>query len=103
MDYPVTTSAQLRAVLRALRQSQRLSQTQAGQRLGVNQKRLARIEAAPGVTSFDQIARLVSALGGRLVISVAASTIETAGPTPPQGGRKTKAGAKTAAKLADGW
>ena len=103
MDYPVTTSAQLRAVLRALRQSQRLSQTQAGQRLGVNQQRLARIEAAPGVTSFDQIARLVSALGGRLVLSVAASPIETAGHTTPPGGRKTKAGAKMAARLANGW
>jgi HTH-type transcriptional regulator/antitoxin HipB len=103
MDYPVTTSAQLRAVLRALRQSQRLSQTQAGQRLGVNQKRLARIEAAPGVTSFDQIARLVSALGGRLVVTTAAGKAETSAPPAAQGGRKTKAGAKPAAKLADGW
>lgn len=68
MDYPVTTSGQLRAVLRALRQTQHLSQAQAGLRLGVSQKRLARIEANPGVTGFDQIARLVSALGGRLVI-----------------------------------
>ena len=103
MDYSVTTSAQLRAVLRALRQSQRLSQAQAGQRLGVNQKRLARIEAAPGVTSFDQIARLVSALGGRLVVSVAAGTAEPPDPPVPQAGRKTKAEAKPAAKLADGW
>jgi HTH-type transcriptional regulator/antitoxin HipB len=70
MDYPVTTSRQLQTVLRALRQTQGLSQTQAGLRLGVSQKRLARIEAKPGVTGFDQIARLVSALGGRLVISI---------------------------------
>ena len=70
MDYPVTTSGQLRTVLRALRQTQHLSQTQAGLRLGVSQKRLARIEANPGVTGFDQIARLVSALGGRLVIAI---------------------------------
>jgi HTH-type transcriptional regulator/antitoxin HipB len=69
MDYPVTTSRQLQAVLRALRRTRGLSQTQAGLRLGVSQKRLARIEAKPGVTGFDQIARLVSALGGRLVIS----------------------------------
>jgi HTH-type transcriptional regulator/antitoxin HipB len=69
MDYPVTTSRQLQTVLRALRQTQGLSQTQAGLRLGVSQKRIARIEAKPGVTGFDQIARLVSALGGRLVIS----------------------------------
>ena len=71
MDYPVATSGQLRAVLRALRQAQHLSQTQAGLRLGVSQKRLARIEANPGVTGFEQIARLVSALGGRLVITTA--------------------------------
>jgi HTH-type transcriptional regulator/antitoxin HipB len=103
MDYPVTTSAQLRAVLRGLRQSQQLSQTQAGQRLGVNQKRLARIEAAPGVTSFDQIARLVSALGGRLVVSVAAGTAEPPAPAAPQPGRKSGAQTKPAGKFADGW
>ncbi len=72
MDYPVTTPAQLRTVLRALRQTQHLNQTQAGLRLGVSQKRLARIEANPSVTGFDQIARLVSALGGRLVITTPA-------------------------------
>lgn len=71
MDYPVTTSRQLQTVLRALRRTQGLSQAQAGLRLGVSQKRMARIEAKPGVTGFDQIARLVSALGGRLVISTA--------------------------------
>lgn len=68
MSYPVTTSAQLRAVLRALRQSRQWSQAAVGQLLGVNQKRVARIESSPGKTSFDQIARLVSALGGRLAI-----------------------------------
>lgn len=70
MNYPVPTSPQLRAVLRGLRKSRALNQTQVGQLLGVNQKRAARIENAPGVTSFDQISRLVAALGGRLVIEV---------------------------------
>jgi HTH-type transcriptional regulator/antitoxin HipB len=68
MNYPVNTSLQLRAVLRALRQLRKLNQAEVGQLLGVNQKRVARIENAPGRTSFDQIARLVSALGGRVVI-----------------------------------
>lgn len=68
MNFPVATSTQLKAVLRALRKSRHLSQADVGTRLGVNQKRVARIESAPGVTSFAQIARLVSALGGRLVI-----------------------------------
>jgi HTH-type transcriptional regulator/antitoxin HipB len=70
MNYPVTTSPQLRAVLRGMRKARALSQAQVGQLLGVNQKRAARIESVPGVTSFDQIARLVAALGGRLVIEM---------------------------------
>jgi HTH-type transcriptional regulator/antitoxin HipB len=68
MDFQINTAAQLRAVLRGLRKARGLSQADTGARIGVNQKRLARIESAPGVTSFDQIARVVSALGGRLVI-----------------------------------
>jgi HTH-type transcriptional regulator/antitoxin HipB len=78
MNYPVDTSPQLRAVLRGLRKSRGLSQAQTGLLLGVNQKRVARIERAPGVTSFDQIARLVAALGGRLVV-------EEVDPPPPVG------------------
>ena len=70
MNFPVPTSPQLRAVLRGLRKSRGLSQSQLGRLLGVNQKRAARIESVPGVTSFDQIARLVAALGGRVVIEV---------------------------------
>lgn len=66
--YPVDTPQQLRTILRSLRQSRGLTQAQLGQRLGVSQKRIARIEAAPEVTAFDQIARMVSAMGGRLVI-----------------------------------
>jgi HTH-type transcriptional regulator/antitoxin HipB len=66
--YPVDTPRQLRTILRTLRQSRGLTQAQLGQLIGVSQKRVARIEAAPEVTAFDQIARMVSAMGGRLVI-----------------------------------
>ncbi|WP_293398751.1 helix-turn-helix transcriptional regulator [Polaromonas sp.] len=68
MTYPVDTPQQLRTILRTLRQSRNLTQTQLGEMLGVGQKRIARIEAAPEVTAFDQIARMVSALGCKLVI-----------------------------------
>jgi HTH-type transcriptional regulator/antitoxin HipB len=70
MNYPVNTSLQLKAVLRGMRKSKRLSQLQVGHLLGVNQKRAARIESNPGVTSFDQITRLVAALEGRVVIEM---------------------------------
>jgi HTH-type transcriptional regulator / antitoxin HipB len=66
--YPVDTPQQLRTILRSLRQSRRLTQVQLGQMLGVSQKRIARIEAAPEITAFDQIARMVAAMGCRLVI-----------------------------------
>ena len=67
--YPVDTPQQLRAMLRSLRQSRGLTQAQLGERLGVTQKRIARIEAAPEVTGFDQIARMVTAMGYRLLIA----------------------------------
>jgi len=66
--YPVDTPQQLRTILRALRRSRKLTQAQLGERLGVSQKRVARIEAAPELTSFDQIARMVSAMGARLMV-----------------------------------
>ena len=66
--YPVDTPQQLRVILRSLRQSRGLTQEQLGARIGVSQKRIARIEAAPEVTSFDQIARMVTTLGYRLVV-----------------------------------
>ncbi len=84
--YPVDTPQQLRTILRTLRQSRGLTQAQLGQLLGVSQKRIARIEAAPERTAFDQIARMVSAMGGRLVIedsrALRASEPGPAGDTP---------------------
>ena len=68
MRYPLETSQQLSAVLKALRRSRQMTQAELGEQLGVNQKRVARIEAAPGVTSFDQISRLVALMGYRLVL-----------------------------------
>lgn len=82
MNYRVDTAIQLRAVIKALRKTRGLSQAELGQLLGVNQKRVAKIETNPGVTSWSQIARLISALGGRIAIQDATSTPagETNGP-----------------------
>lgn len=74
--YPIETPQQLRTLLKAMRQSSRLTQTELGTRLGVSQKRIARIEAEPGVTSFDQMTRLVAAMGYRFVLE------ETPAPEP---------------------
>ncbi len=68
MNYPIDTPAQARAVLRGLRHARGMSQAQVGELLGVSQKRVARIEAAPERTSLDQISKLVALLGGRFLI-----------------------------------
>jgi HTH-type transcriptional regulator/antitoxin HipB len=83
MNYPIQTSAQLRAILRALRKARGLTQEELGKRLGVNQRRIARIEAAPEKARFDQISRMVSLLGGRLVIEDQVTQVKT--PTAVRG------------------
>jgi HTH-type transcriptional regulator/antitoxin HipB len=84
-----------------MRKARGLTQTQVGQLLNVNQKRVARIEGAPGVTSFDQISRLVSFLGGRFVIEMKdAPAGQGAAPRQPNSPKKGK---RQAGPAADGW
>ena len=83
MNYAVSTPAQLRTVLRAMRDSRGLSQAQLGNHIGVSQRRIATIEAAPGRASFDQLSRIVAALGGRLVIDDPSAKVTAAGQKKP--------------------
>jgi len=94
MNYPVDTSVQLRAVLRALRRKRALTQEQAGNLLGVNQRRAAKIEGNPEVTGFGQISRLVTALGGRIVIEVADSPATSTSTAAAANTKKKNARAK---------
>ena len=93
MQHTISTPAQTRALLRALRQARGLSQAQIGERLGVNQKRVARIEAAPHVTSFDQIVRMVMALGGRVLIDDASDVSTVAKTKSTASGRSKRSAA----------
>lgn len=69
-NFPVSTAIQLSQTLKALRRSVGLSQEEVGMLLGVNQQRVARIEAKPERASFEQISRLVCALVGRVMLEV---------------------------------
>lgn len=91
MNQSVVTPAQIRAVLSALRKHRGLTQTQLGALIGVSQKRIARIEADPAKTSFDQISKLITVLGGDLVV------------TEKSAGTRTKAVAKPTGKTGDRW
>jgi HTH-type transcriptional regulator/antitoxin HipB len=106
MNFPVATPSQLCAVLRALRHSRALSQAQVGRMLGVNQKRVAMIERSPSITSFAQISRLVSALGGRLVIELIPPTTPARPAAPakaPKPDRRGKSSARPSAGDQTSW
>lgn len=92
MTYNVDTVAQLRAVIKALRKTRGLSQADLGRLLGVNQKRIAKIEADPGVTSWNQVVRLISALGGRISVQDLApnATEAKTAPTPSADSKATR-------------
>src|ERR1700712_1923448 len=68
MDYPIKFGEQLRQQLRALRKSRGMNQATLGLLVGVTQRRIAEIEGNPGVVGIDQIIRILSALGGELVV-----------------------------------
>jgi HTH-type transcriptional regulator / antitoxin HipB len=69
MNYSLNTPVQMRAQIRALRQSRQLTQADVGKLLQVSQKRIARIESAPDKISVAQLAQLASALGYQLTLS----------------------------------
>ncbi|WP_404420557.1 helix-turn-helix domain-containing protein [Nibricoccus sp. IMCC34717] len=52
-----------------MRTSQGLSQADLGLKIGVSQRRIAAIEAAPGRASFDQLFKIITILGGQLSVS----------------------------------
>jgi len=68
MDYPIKFGDQLKQQLRSLRKARGLNQTELGVRIGVTQRRVAEIEANPGVVAVDQIIKIFSALGAELVL-----------------------------------
>lgn len=68
MNFRLQTPEQLGPHLRALRRRQGLSQTEVGQRIGVSQSRLARIENDPSSVSFDQLLDLLHVLGTTVVL-----------------------------------
>ncbi len=92
MDYPIRFSDQLKQQLRSLRKARGLTQAELGQRLGVTQARVAEIEATPGAVGFDQLLKVLSALGTELIVrDVAAPSVEDifiAAATPPAASTK---------------
>jgi HTH-type transcriptional regulator/antitoxin HipB len=68
--FPTQTSLQLQIAVRELRKQRGMTQTEVGACIGVSQMRVAQIERDPFKTSFEQVARMVAALGGSISIRV---------------------------------
>lgn len=67
-EFQIQTSKQLASHLRSLRKSVGLTQSQLGERLGVEQARVAKIERNPGSVSVDQLLEVLNALGAAAFI-----------------------------------
>ena len=65
---PLQTPSQLAAHLRAFRRARKLTQTQLGEIVGLDQTRIARIERDPRRVSMGQLMKLLSALHVRVVL-----------------------------------
>ena len=63
MDYRLQTPAQLANHLPSLRNARHLTQAQLGMLVGLDQTRIAKIEADPQRVSVGQLFKILSALG----------------------------------------
>jgi HTH-type transcriptional regulator/antitoxin HipB len=63
MNYLLQNSAQLAKHLPSLRKARRLTQAQLGALIGLDQTRIAKIEADPQRVSVGQLFKILSALG----------------------------------------
>lgn len=75
MDYPILSSGQLSAQLRALRKTRHMSQGQLGAALGVGFTRVTRIEHDPSAISVGQLFDVLEALGVQMVLRPIGSSI----------------------------
>jgi HTH-type transcriptional regulator / antitoxin HipB len=63
MDYLLQTPSQLAKHLPSLRNARHLTQAQLGKLIGLDQTRIAKIEADPRRVSVGQLLKILSALG----------------------------------------
>jgi HTH-type transcriptional regulator / antitoxin HipB len=76
MDYLVQAPNQLASHLRSLRRAHRLTQAQLGTLVGLDQTRIAKIEKDPRRISVNQLVKILSALGVRLLLQSAKTESE---------------------------
>ena len=68
MDYVARTPKQLGAILKSCRNQRRLTQHEAGARVGLKQSTVSHIETDATHTRIESLYRLISSLGLELVL-----------------------------------
>jgi HTH-type transcriptional regulator/antitoxin HipB len=68
MEYRVATDNQLALLLKSLRKARKLTQTQLGERLGMSQRMVAKLEAHPDVASFARVFQALNAMGVDVIL-----------------------------------
>ena len=90
MDYPLLATEQLSMHLRSIRKARGLTQAQLGERLGLNQARIGKIERDPANVSTGQLLDILAVLGVRVLLRARetppAAGPDAAGATPGGGG-----------------
>ena len=67
-SYPVKTPQQLGAVLQGCRKTHQLTQAQVGERIGLAQKEISKLEMNPATTSLARVFKVLSALELEFVV-----------------------------------
>lgn len=68
MEYRLAVAQQLAVLLKNLRKQRRLSQRELGERLGISQRMVAKLEANPDTSSFGRIFQALNALEVDLIL-----------------------------------
>jgi HTH-type transcriptional regulator/antitoxin HipB len=67
-NYPVKTPQQLGAVLQGCRKTRQLTQAQVGERIGLPQKEISKLEMNPASTSLARVFKVLAALELEIVV-----------------------------------
>ena len=68
MEYRIAIAQQLGGLLKSMRKGKHLTQQQLGERLGMSQRMVAKLEANPERASFERVHQAFSALEMDLVL-----------------------------------
>lgn len=68
MNFPIRTAQHLAQALKAQRASHKLTQQEAGKRVGLLAKTISALESTPGRSSVESLLKLLAALDLELVI-----------------------------------